>query len=1046
MVPIIEGPRHRVIGVLVLRIDPGTFIYPFLKRWPLPSKTAETLLVRREGSEVLFLNELRFSGSAPLHLRFPLSHSDLPAVRAALGQEGVVEGRDYRDVPVYAALRQVPDSPWALVARMDVSEAFAPVRARVWQLFGLNLILMVTAASALGFLWHQQRLRSLRSDLEWQRERHQAETRYRAIFDNAADGIFQVTPEGQLILANSALARILGFDSSKELISQRSDIARQGYVRPERREDYQRLIEQEGQVNNFEYEVFRKDGSIAWVSETSHAVRNEEGQIGYYEGLLEDITQRKAAAAALEAAQEEIHTLAERLNRLATDSANIGVWDWDLIRDVWYATPIYFTMLGYPAEAEFSDREVWLNRLHPDDRSMVAERIRGVLDVARDFYEYEARMLHADGGYRWVNVLGSVAERDAAGRPTRMMGVRMDITGRKRAEKDLLESRALLGSIINSTSDAIYVKDPQGRYLLFNAAAERVVGKGSSDVLGKDDRALFPAEEAAIVMDGDRRVMEEATIKTYEENVSDAAGRPVTFLSTKGPLYDEGGRLMGMFGIARDITERKKAEEALRDAEEKFRRTFELMPFPITLQTRDGVLLEGSEVFCETAGFLREEVLGRTTMELGLWTDLEQRTGMREAMLRNGRVDALEINFRRRNGEMRIMALSARFLVLEPEPIVLAVAQDVTERKRAEEALRHSEQKFRALFENLTEGVALHELVRNEAGSISDYRILDVNPAYQHHTGLDAISAIGRLSTDVYGTEVPPYLEEYSQVAMGGEPYAFEAFFPPMEKYFRISVISPKAGQFATVFEDITDRRHREEELKQKNAEMERFTYMISHDLKSPLVTVRTFLGYLEQDLAQGKAERAVRDMGFIRDASAKMGRLLEDLLQVSRVGRVVNPPVRMTLADLIQEALAAVAGAISTRGVEVQVLGPAVTLYGDRPRLEDVWQNLVENAVRYMGDQPLPRIELGADKKGVETVFFIRDNGMGIDPRFQAKVFGLFEKLDPASEGTGLGLALAKRIVEFYEGRIWIESEGSGQGTCFQFTLPLALKGGRSK
>ncbi len=356
-------------------------------------------------------------------------------------------------------------------------------------------------------------------------------------------------------------------------------------------------------------------------------------------------------------------------------------------------------------------------------------------------------------------------------------------------------------------------------------------------------------------------------------------------------------------------------------------------------------------------------------------------------------------------------------------------------------ALLDSERKFRALFENLAEGVVLHELVRDAAGQVVDYRVLDANPAFQRHTGIPLASAVGRLGSEVYGTPAAPYLEEFGQVAQSGEALAFETYFPPLDKHFRISVVSPRSDQFATLFEDITGRRRREEELSAKNEEMERFTYMVSHDLKSPLVTVRTFLGYLEQDLAQGLGERAAKDMGYIRDATARMGQLLEDLLAVSRVGRVVNPPVEVAYADLVRGALAAVAGAISARGVAVEVGGGPLTLFGDRARLEEIWQNLVENAVKYMGDQPSPRIEIGIEAGGPEPVFRVRDNGMGIDPRYQARVFGLFEKLDPGSPGTGLGLALVKRIVELHGGAISLESEGQGRGACFRFTLPLALK-----
>jgi signal transduction histidine kinase len=246
---------------------------------------------------------------------------------------------------------------------------------------------------------------------------------------------------------------------------------------------------------------------------------------------------------------------------------------------------------------------------------------------------------------------------------------------------------------------------------------------------------------------------------------------------------------------------------------------------------------------------------------------------------------------------------------------------------------------------------------------------------------------------------------------------------------------------------DISDRKRAEQalhesavELQHKNAELERFLYTASHDLKSPVVTVRTFLGYLEQDMAKADAGRIAKDMNFIRAAGDKMAQLLDDLLEISRVGRIVNSPVRVTFQNLVDDALAAVAGSIAARGVTVQVGGCEVALFGDRVRLAEVLQNLLDNACKFMGGQKEPRIEVGFEARGAEIVFFVRDNGIGIDPRHQAKVFGLFEKLDPKAEGTGIGLSLVKRIVELYGGRIWVESPGVGQGACFYFTLPGAV------
>jgi len=250
---------------------------------------------------------------------------------------------------------------------------------------------------------------------------------------------------------------------------------------------------------------------------------------------------------------------------------------------------------------------------------------------------------------------------------------------------------------------------------------------------------------------------------------------------------------------------------------------------------------------------------------------------------------------------------------------------------------------------------------------------------------------------------------------------------------------------------DITERKGMEQELQEKNAELEHFIYTISHDLKSPLVTVKTFLGYLEQDLQGSDTERIKKDMLYMHTAADKMGQMLNELLEMSRIGRIANPPVRVPFRELVEEALNMVAGPIADRGVKVQLSDAPITLLGDRPRLVEIWLNLVENAVKFMGDQASAQIEIGVERRGGDWVFFVRDNGMGIDPRHHLRVFSLFEKIDSKSEGAGLGLALVKRILELYRGTIWLESKGLSQGTCFLFTLPGAVedrdqeKGGKS-
>jgi len=293
------------------------------------------------------------------------------------------------------------------------------------------------------------------------------------------------------------------------------------------------------------------------------------------------------------------------------------------------------------------------------------------------------------------------------------------------------------------------------------------------------------------------------------------------------------------------------------------------------------------------------------------------------------------------------------------------------------------------------------------------------------------------------------YYRHRKQLCETGAPQAFELRMlrpnaPPF--WARVETTAAQNGGGGApgsrvVVSDITERKRAEEELREKKKELEHLLYAISHDLKSPLVTIKTFLGYLEQDLTRSAAGRVEKDLSYLRAASDKAERSLNEFLELSRIGRIQNPPVRVSFLELVDEALIGVAGPIAKRGVEVDVGRKSVLLVGDRPRLEQIWQNLVENAVKFMGDQAAPRLEIGVERRASETVFFVRDNGMGIDPRFQSRVFGLFQKADPNSEGTGLGLALVERIVELYEGTIQLESEGLGRGACFRFTLPAAVE-----
>lgn len=301
-------------------------------------------------------------------------------------------------------------------------------------------------------------------------------------------------------------------------------------------------------------------------------------------------------------------------------------------------------------------------------------------------------------------------------------------------------------------------------------------------------------------------------------------------------------------------------------------------------------------------------------------------------------------------------------------------------------------------------------------------------------------------------------LDASAQRVMGGEVDEFQAEVRVIARgavrwlEVRGGIVADPLGSDARmtgVVLDVTERRVAEEgrrlliqELEAKNAELERFTYTASHDLKSPLLTIQGFSGRLVDDARAGQLERVAADVSRIRTAAARMGRLLDDLLELSRIGRVVNPSERLDLREVALDAVGALDEAIREAGAQVTV-EPLPRATADRTRIVEVFQNLIQNGLKFADPGRSPEIVIGC-RAGDEPVITVRDNGIGIEPRYHGRIFDLFERLNVETEGTGIGLALARRIVEHHGGRIWVESEGAGSGSTFCFTLPEIASGRR--
>lgn len=239
--------------------------------------------------------------------------------------------------------------------------------------------------------------------------------------------------------------------------------------------------------------------------------------------------------------------------------------------------------------------------------------------------------------------------------------------------------------------------------------------------------------------------------------------------------------------------------------------------------------------------------------------------------------------------------------------------------------------------------------------------------------------------------------------------------------------------------QEIKERELISSELETKNAELERFAYTISHDLKTPLVTIKGFIGLLGQDIESNNRDQIEADFEKINSAADTMAVLLNDLLELSRVGRIMGNPVVCNLSVIARKAIELVKVNIDALGIEIEV-EDMPDVYGDELRLVEVYLNLIENAIKFMGDQISPRIHIGFAEKDGMICSHVQDNGIGIDAIYHNQIFSLFERLSADVEGTGVGLTLVKRIVEVHGGEVWVESDGFGQGSKIVFTLPKSF------
>ena len=514
-------------------------------------------------------------------------------------------------------------------------------------------------------------------------------------------------------------------------------------------------------------------------------------------------------------------------------------------------------------------------------------------------------------------------------------------------------------------------------------------------------------------------------------------------------------------------SERKNAEDALRESKSKLDAALASTTDAIFITDAEGNYIEYNDAFVKYLRFSSKDELLANFNDFSDIIQVNYSNGeiapsemwAVPRALRGETATNVEYKLLRKDtGESWVGSYSFSPMRDDKGEIVgsVVVARDVTELKQAENDLRESEQKLSTLFASMTEMVAMHELVFNEKGEAVNYRITDCNDAFCRNIGIRKENIIGRLANEVYQTEKAPFLETYTRVTITGKSFEHNIYYPPLDKHFLISAVSPGKNMFSTITNDITVIQKAHEEIDQKNKELENYIYVASHDLRSPLVNIQGFSQRLQKQteeikhvltanepdnetkdsLAKITNETLPKTLDFILTNVKKMDTLINGLLQVSRTGRITMVITKIDMNRLINTILSHYSFQITEMKAEVSITD-LPDCYGDENQLNQLFSNIIGNALKYRDKNRPLELKIAAKTHYNKVIYSISDTGIGIHQRDIEKIWNVFYRVDStvSEAGDGIGLSLVKRIADKHKGKIWVESE-EGKGSTFYVEL----------